>query len=118
MEGFGIVILEAKRAGVPVISADLEGMRDVVQQGVNGYRVPHSNSKVFAEKIDYVLMNGLQELSADAREYALKNFSWDTVRSEEHTSELQSRGHLVCRLLLEKKKKDTMFKTKCDKQCK
>src|SRR5690625_5418593 len=26
------------------------------------------------------------------------------ARSEEHTSELQSRGHLVCRLLLEKKK--------------
>src|SRR5690625_7083895 len=33
---------------------------------------------------------------------------WD--RSEEHTSELQSRGHLVCRLLLEKKKKkDTLI---------
>src|SRR3989442_5816996 len=29
----------------------------------------------------------------------------DEVRSEEHTSELQSRPHLVCRLLLEKKKK-------------
>src|SRR5690625_7043785 len=28
------------------------------------------------------------------------------VRSEEHTSELQSRGHLVCRLLLEKKNND------------
>src|SRR5690625_7012860 len=28
-----------------------------------------------------------------------------SFRSEEHTSELQSRGHLVCRLLLEKKKK-------------
>src|SRR2546422_1989524 len=28
-----------------------------------------------------------------------------TIRSEEHTSELQSRLHLVCRLLLEKKKK-------------
>src|SRR5690625_6060453 len=27
------------------------------------------------------------------------------IRSEEHTSELQSRGHIVCRLLLEKKKK-------------
>src|SRR5207253_3849863 len=27
------------------------------------------------------------------------------TRSEEHTSELQSRGHLVCRLLLEKKKR-------------
>src|SRR5690625_6194730 len=31
-------------------------------------------------------------------------FSVAAVRSEEHTSELQSRGHLVCRLLLEKKK--------------
>src|SRR5687768_14390741 len=30
---------------------------------------------------------------------------YDCVRSEEHTSELQSRLHLVCRLLLEKKKK-------------
>src|SRR5207253_7910978 len=29
-------------------------------------------------------------------------------RSEEHTSELQSRGHLVCRLLLEKKKKQVL----------
>src|SRR3989442_11807931 len=29
----------------------------------------------------------------------------EEVRSEEHTSELQSRPHLVCRLLLEKKKK-------------
>src|SRR5439155_7991404 len=31
-------------------------------------------------------------------------------RSEEHTSELQSRGHLVCRLLLEKKKDDGIWK--------
>src|SRR5690625_6900408 len=35
---------------------------------------------------------------------ATRNISADlaVVRSEEHTSELQSRGHLVCRLLLEK----------------
>src|SRR6266498_5579174 len=32
----------------------------------------------------------------------------DPARSEEHTSELQSRPHLVCRLLLEKKKKNTI----------
>src|SRR5207247_7531080 len=32
-----------------------------------------------------------------------------TLRSEEHTSELQSRVDLVCRLLLEKKKKNTQF---------
>src|SRR5690554_4822967 len=32
------------------------------------------------------------------------------MRSEEHTSELQSRPHLVCRLLLEKKKKKSNYK--------
>src|SRR5439155_12389785 len=37
------------------------------------------------------------------QERALRDFR---VRSEEHTSELQSRGHLVCRLLLEKKKQN------------
>src|SRR5690625_5826751 len=35
----------------------------------------------------------------------------DLDRSEEHTSELQSRGHLVCRLLLEKKNNKTDNKT-------
>src|SRR5690625_4989404 len=33
----------------------------------------------------------------------LKDPGYDVERSEEHTSELQSRGHLVCRLLLETK---------------
>src|SRR5258708_340650 len=37
------------------------------------------------------------------------HFSW--VRSEEHTSELQSPDHLVCRLLLEKKKKAELLQT-------
>src|SRR5947208_11996013 len=47
----------------------------------------------------------------DARRAALRRVSWvlppqcGRVRSEEHTSELQSPDHLVCRLLLEKKKK-------------
>src|SRR5439155_23636408 len=35
------------------------------------------------------------------------------ARSEEHTSELQSRGHLVCRLLLEKKKKFLIHRYNC-----
>src|SRR3712207_8257913 len=35
--------------------------------------------------------------------------SWAHRRSEEHTSELQSRQYLVCRLLLEKKKKTLLY---------
>src|SRR5689334_24312055 len=48
------------------------------------------------------------------------------IRSEEHTSELQSQFHLVCRLLLEKKKKkqryingpaDTSKASSCERHC-
>src|SRR3712207_8517147 len=42
-------------------------------------------------------------------EWALEESSGEAPRSEEHTSELQSRQYLVCRLLLEKKK-EQIFK--------
>src|SRR3712207_8178768 len=41
------------------------------------------------------------------RERMQKALRGEPLRSEEHTSELQSRQYLVCRLLLEKKKKNT-----------
>ena len=46
-------------------------------------------------------MNDAQGKPVDIGGYFLPN---ETMRSEEHTSELQSRTNLVCRLLLEKKK--------------
>src|SRR2546422_4092923 len=52
-------------------------------------------------------LQGLPFKSADARLYRTRRFAGHAQpRSEEHTSELQSRLHLVCRLLLEKKKKN------------
>src|SRR5258708_30371873 len=39
---------------------------------------------------------------------AYRRRPWRLLRSEEHTSELQSPDHLVCRLLLEKKKKTSV----------
>src|SRR5690625_6797577 len=45
-----------------------------------------------------LFVNGSSEYTPSTLFFAIK------MRSEEHTSELQSRGHLVCRLLLEKKK--------------
>jgi len=79
MEGFGIVLLEANRAGVPAVASDLEGIKDVIDQGINGYRVPHGEAELFAQKIDDVLNNELTELSEKARNYAGENFSWDSV---------------------------------------
>src|SRR5687768_18162710 len=51
---------------------------------------------------ELVALRRADERQRDARVAARR---FDDVRSEEHTSELQSRLHLVCRLLLEKKNK-------------
>src|SRR5690625_6619711 len=64
------------------------------------------------EKIKFLLLEGVHERAIERIERAgYSNLRVESSalapdeRSEEHTSELQSRGHLVCRLLLEKKKK-------------
>src|SRR5438045_6753290 len=54
---------------------------------------PEERQHRIAEYLQKVEFAGLEEISKE-------------VRSEEHTSELQSLRHLVCRLLLEKKKKN------------
>src|SRR5207253_6400549 len=47
---------------------------------------------------------GNEELAPRPASHDAGRVAAGAARSEEHTSELQSRGHLVCRLLLEKKK--------------
>src|SRR2546425_7966775 len=61
-----------------------------------GARVPHP------------VRQGLPHGEPRPRALAARRTARPGVRSEEHTSELQSLAYLVCRLLLEKKKKTTM----------
>lgn len=79
MEGFGIVLLEANMAQTPAVAADLEGIRDVIAQGKNGYRVPPRDSKQFTVKIKKLLENGLPDFSKKAQEYVQKKFNWNHV---------------------------------------
>src|SRR3712207_8443848 len=52
-----------------------------------------------------------EALARDRGDAPVVGQSRGRVRSEEHTSELQSRQYLVCRLLLEKKKNNNIIKT-------
>src|SRR5690625_6097307 len=64
-------------------------------------RTPRNGST--ARSVCYLLLGYSTGASQGYRKAGSPSLS---VRSEEHTSELQSRGHLVCRLLLEKKNKN------------
>src|SRR5690554_4303346 len=67
----------------------------------------NGKSSVFEIKTEYDTYDRLSKQLQDYTDFFDKIFV--IVRSEEHTSELQSRPHLVCRLLLEKKKKNKNY---------
>src|SRR5207253_4487228 len=65
----------------------------------------HSQSMVFRLTKNEIVTIAIP--SGIVLRFSVRRIVPRTDRSEEHTSELQSRGHLVCRLLLEKKKKES-----------
>src|SRR5690625_3013457 len=76
-----------------------EGTKAVVVVGTTG-ESPSVNMDEHAELIEVAVKHAGDRIPVIAG----VGGNSTSERSEEHTSELQSRGHLVCRLLLEKKK--------------
>ncbi|MCG8372366.1 MAG: glycosyltransferase family 4 protein, partial [Balneolales bacterium] len=82
MEGFGIVLLEANLASTPAVASDLEGIKDVITNGENGHKIPVKDSDTFAQKIDQVLNEDYEVLSANTRKFVEQNFGWDKVADQ------------------------------------
>src|SRR5258705_4283178 len=77
-------------------------------------RVAHVDAHRHAHELaaEMVLQSGAGDLLAVEQIFRADEAD-DGVRSEEHTSELQSLRHLVCRLLLEKKTQNRTCRTQC-----
>src|SRR5439155_21551469 len=85
---------------------------EITFPNVEGFRLEYAEGPLIAD------FSGVEDYEIDGSRLPTKTIMATAVsrqevqltvesilRSEEHTSELQSRGHLVCRLLLEKKKR-------------
>jgi phosphatidylinositol alpha-1,6-mannosyltransferase len=82
MEGFGIVLLEANLASTPAVASDLEGIKDVLTNGKNGYKVPVKDPKAFADRINQVLSEEVEDFGAKSRAYVRDKFAWTNVADE------------------------------------
>jgi glycosyltransferase involved in cell wall biosynthesis len=80
-EGFGLVLIEAMAAGVPVIGTNAPGIRDVVRNGETGLLVPVASPQELAEAIRRVMEDSAlrHRLVARAQEDVRERFTWDAV---------------------------------------
>ena len=79
-EPLGLVLMEAMAAGLPVVTTDGKGNRDLIKQGENGYMLDNFDAETFANKIIEVWSdkNKYQKMSAFAqhfaKDYDIKNY--------------------------------------------
>src|SRR6266508_1579399 len=109
----GLVVATVIVTLVVGVAPGLEAAPATRQQWVSTYRGPRKlGAQAYATAVSpdgsKVYTTGSTATTEGGGDYltaADDSATGALLRSEEHTSELQSRGHLVCRLLLEKKKK-------------
>jgi phosphatidylinositol alpha-1,6-mannosyltransferase len=81
MEGFGLTVLEAAAAGRVVIASSIEGLKDAIKDGFNGFLLPSKDAFAYKEKIESLFQNRceLQKLGCDFSAYTKKHYSWDGI---------------------------------------
>jgi len=86
LEAFGIVILEAWRAGVPVIATSLGGPRDVITDGVDGLLVDPEDLDALAGQLSRVISDpGLAKRLGEAGALRVRDYTWA------HTAQMYER---------------------------
>ena len=76
-EGFGLTAAEAMAAGLPVVGSYIDGLREVVEQGVTGLLVPPGDSTALVKALTDLLKNPdrAKEMGAKGRERVRRLFS-------------------------------------------
>jgi glycosyltransferase involved in cell wall biosynthesis len=80
-EGFGLVLIEAMAAGVPVVATDVPGICDVIRDGETGLLVPVASPESLARAINRIIddANLRQRLISNGVEDVRRRFSWDVL---------------------------------------
>lgn len=83
-EGFPRSILEAMRAGLPVIASDVGGVRESVRNGETGFVVPRANVDVLRDRLRVLIASPLQRRRMGEAGRALyeKHFSFERLAAE------------------------------------
>lgn len=83
VEGFGMVIIEAFEAGVPVVAFENAGPSELIEDGITGFIIKKFNTDDFAEKVSRLFSDDAlcQQMRCNVQKKA-KNFSRETIGNQ------------------------------------
>jgi glycosyltransferase involved in cell wall biosynthesis len=83
-EGVPNALLEAAASGLPIVTTDTPGCRDVVTDNVNGLLVPVRNAKALADALEILIISSdiRKRMGAAGRQIAMEQFSTSKVNRE------------------------------------
>jgi glycosyltransferase involved in cell wall biosynthesis len=81
IEALGVVFIEASASGLPVVTTDSGGMRDVVIDGTTGFIVPEQSPPAIAEALEKLAADPAlrAKLGAAGLAHVTATFSWDVI---------------------------------------
>jgi len=79
-EGFGITVIESMAAGTLVIGTNVDGIRTIIKNKINGYLVDYGNVGSLSETINYVLHNNCLDIIKNASKDIEEKYNIDIVR--------------------------------------
>jgi phosphatidylinositol alpha-mannosyltransferase len=82
-ESFGIVLVEAMAAGLPIVATDIPGYREVVRDGEDGILVPPRDPAATASALGEILDDAeLSKRLGESGRARADRYSWDAVTRE------------------------------------
>ena len=80
-ESFSLVRLEAMASGCPAVVTDIDGAREMVRDGTDGYVVPRENPKAIARRTRTLLedVDKAREMGRSARRRVEEKYDWATI---------------------------------------
>jgi len=84
LEGFGMVMLEASVAELPVVAVKLEGTADALKEGTSGVYVKHGDSKGFAKAVERFIVDKKLRVAIGkkGRVYTLKEYGYEKLTNQ------------------------------------
>ncbi|MFI8687964.1 glycosyltransferase family 4 protein [Rossellomorea sp. NPDC077527] len=83
-EGLPISVIEAMRAGLPIVASDVGGLRELIEEGKNGFLIPRNDTNTFIQKVKTLIADPqlMKQMGQCSRTQYESHFLFEQMRDQ------------------------------------